>query len=190
MEFWSAQPGVSCAQMYKYWDSLILHWWIYSSNKASYINCVISRPCWPTTSATAPYFMPAASIPAALHSVTLYQWWSQWPLYTPHPMCAYQDFLPSQSQWYMRWFIIQFVYELLPCITAHTDSFLQSAFMNSLVHCGHSVTLCLCHTSGYSVISNYLHSAQHQLHHQPSLPLHWLIDFIVCVLLIVCIFHY
>ena len=57
---------------------------------------------------------------------------------TPPAPVHIRTSLPSQSQWYMWWFIVQFVFELLHCLSTYTGTFLQSAFMNSLVQCGHS----------------------------------------------------
>ena len=73
--------------------------------------------------------------PAALHSVTL----CEHP--TPPAPVHIRTSVPSQSKWYMRLFIVHFVYELLHCLWNHWGTFLQSSFMNSPVHYGHSVTV-------------------------------------------------
>ena len=67
------------------------------------------------------------------------------------------------------------VYELLPCLSSHWGSFLQSAFMNSpAVHYGHSMTFCLLHSrsvliadsSGLWSLCDFVPVPQHVSTHQ------------------------
>ena len=65
---------------------------------------------------------------------------------TPPAPVHIRTSVPSRSQWYMWLFIVHIVYELLHCLWTHWVTFLQSAVMNSLLYCGHSMTLCLLHS--------------------------------------------
>ena len=88
--------------------------------------------------------------------------------------------LPSQSQWYMWLFIVHFVYELLHCLWTHWGTFLQSVFMNScnqgLIGIVVSPWLSAVHSRLFSDWWLPPLTALHQLHHQPSSPLHWPTD--------------
>ena len=134
-------------------------------------------------------------------------------LYTPHHLPApvhIRTSWPSHSHWYM-WFIVQFVYE--------PSSLPVKSFKHFPAICLHELACTLWLFRDFvpapqQVINDLpalwsLHdfvlarhsrlcsdqwlpplTALNQLHRQRSSPPHWSIDTFVCVLLIVCTFHY
>ena len=133
----------------------------------TYTNCVIFRPCWPTTSATSPCLMPVASWFNPSSSALSHPLPKMTPVTSVHPTP------PAPLHIRTSLFIVQFVYELFSLPAAQSGSFLQSTFMNSPVYCGHAVTVCLI-CLDYTFSDQQLPSltAQLWLHHQPTSRLH------------------